>query len=183
MCVQSIGGSMYILVLVDDYSRFTWTIFIRSKSEVFSRFKELVPILEKSQNLPLKSICSDHGIEFENKEFLTFCREHGIEHNFSAPYTPQQNGVVERKNRTLEDMARTMLLSSNLSQGYWVEAVNTACYILKRAMLRPILEKTPYELFKGKTPSIALLRVFGCQCFVLNNDKDNIGKFDPRSNE
>src|SRR6185295_828043 len=156
MRVQSIG-SKYILVLVDNYSRFTWTIFIRSKSEVFSRFKEQVPLLEKSQNLPLKSIRSDHGIEFENKDFLTFCREHGIEHNFSAPYTPQQTGVVERKNRTLEDMARTMIVSSNLSQGYWAEAVNTACYILNRA---PIIGKTPYELFKGRTPSIAHLRVF-----------------------
>ena len=76
MHVQSIGGSKYIFVIVDDYSRFTWTIFIRSKSEVFNRFKELVPILEKSHNLPLKSIRSDHGTEFENKEFLTFCREH-----------------------------------------------------------------------------------------------------------
>ena len=89
MRVQSIGGSKYILVLVDDYSRFTWTIFIRSKSEVFNRFKEQAPILEKSQNLSLKSIHSDHGTEFENKEFLTFCRKHGIEHNFSAPYSPQ----------------------------------------------------------------------------------------------
>src|ERR1044071_9205740 len=85
MRVQSIGGSKYILVLVDDYSRFTWTIFIRSKSEVFSRFKEQVPLLEKSRNLPLKLIRSDHGTEFENKDFLTFCREHGIKHNISDP--------------------------------------------------------------------------------------------------
>ena len=76
-CVsQSIGGSKYILVLVDDYSRFTWTIFIRSKSEEFIRFKELVPLLEKSHNLPLKSIHSDHGTEFENKDFLTLCRDY-----------------------------------------------------------------------------------------------------------
>src|ERR1044071_804130 len=95
MRVQIIGGSKYIFVLVDDYSCFTWAIFIRSKSEVFSHFKEQVPLLEKSQNLPLKSIRSDHGTEFKNKDFLTFCREDGIEHNFSAPYTPQQNGVVE----------------------------------------------------------------------------------------
>ena len=109
MRVQCIVGSKYVLVLVVDNSRFTWTIFIRSKSEVFIRFKDLAPILEKSQNLPLKSIRSDHGTEFGNKDFLTFCREHEIEHNFSAPYTPQQNGVVERKNSCLEDMSRTMI--------------------------------------------------------------------------
>ena len=80
-------------------------------------------------------------------------------------------------------MARTMILSSNLSQGYWDEAVNTACYILNRAMLRPIIGKTPYELFRGRTPSIAHLKVFDCQCFVLNNGKDNLWKFDPRSDE
>ena len=183
MRTQSIGGSKYILVLVDDYSRFTWTIFIKSKGEVFSRVKELVPLLERSQDLPVKAIRSDHGTEFENREFLSFCREHGIEHNFSAPYTPQQNGVVERKNRTLEEMARTMLLACNLPKGYWAEAVNTACYILNRAMLRPLIGKTPYELFKGKTPNISHFRVFGCQCFVHNNGKNNLGKFDARSDE
>ena len=80
-------------------------------------------------------------------------------------------------------MTRTMILSSNLSQGYWAEAVSTACYILNRAILRPIIGKTPYELFKGRTLNISHLVVFGCQCFVLNKEKYNLGKFDPRSVE
>ena len=181
--VPSLGGNRYIYVLVDDFSRYTWTIFIKSKTEVFECFEGLVPLLEKSLKTCVRSIRSDHGTEFENFEFLTFCREHGIDHNFSAPYTPQQNGVVERKNRTLEDMVRTMLISSGLSQSFWVEAVSTACYIINRAMPRPILEKNPYELLKGNPPSISHLRIFGCQCFIHNNGKNNLEKFDPRSEE
>ena len=107
---------------------------------------ELVPMLEKSLSLSVRAIRSDHDTECENAKMLTFCRERGITHNFSAPHMPQQNGVVERKNRTLQDMSRTMLLSSGLAPTYWAEAVNTACYIINRAMPRPILDKTPYEL-------------------------------------
>ena len=79
---------------------------------------------------------------------MNYCNEHGISHNFSAPRTPQQNGVVERKNRTLEEMARTMLIASGLPRNFWAEAVNIACYILNRVLIRPITSKTPYELFK-----------------------------------
>ena len=140
-------------------------------------------MLEKSLSLSVRAIRSDHGTEFENAKMLTFCRERGITHNFSAPYTPQQNGVVERKNRTLQDMSRTMLLSSGLAPTYWAEAVNTAFYIINRSMLLPILDKTPYELIKGIPPNISHLRTFGCKCFVHNNGKDNLGKFDPRSDE
>ena len=172
-----------MFVIVDDYSRFTWTIFLRSKDEVHSRFSELVLSLEKSLSLSVRAIRSDHGTEFENAKMLTFCREKGITHNFSAPYTPQQNGVVERKNRTLQDMSRTMLLSSGLAPTYWAEAVNTACYIINRAMPHPILDKTPYELIKGIPPNISHLRTFGCKCFIHNNGKDNLGKFDPRSDK
>ena len=101
MRVQSPGGARYMFVIVDDYSRFTRTLFLRSKDEVYSRFSELVPLLETSLSLPVRAIRSDHGTEFENREMLTFCRNKGISHNLSASRTPQQNGVVERKNRTL----------------------------------------------------------------------------------
>lgn len=121
---------------------------------------------------------SDHGTEFENNKFDEYCREHGMDHNFSAPRTPQQNGVVERKNRTLEDMARTMLIASGLPRNFWAEAVNTACYVINRVMIRSITNKTPYELFRGRKPNVSHLRTFGCKCFVNNNGKSNLGKFD-----
>ena len=103
--------------------------------------------------------------------------------NSSAPRTPQQNGVVARKNRTLEDMTRTMLIAGGLARNFWAEALNTSCYIINRCMIRPILNKTPYELFKGRKPNIMRLRIFGCKCYVHNNGKDALGKFDPRSDE
>nr|CAN77969.1 hypothetical protein VITISV_027333 [Vitis vinifera] len=105
---------------------------------------------------------------------------HDINHNFPAPRTPQQNGVVERKNRTLQEMARTMLNENNLPKYFWAEAVNTSCYVLNRILLRPILKKTPYELWKNKKPNISYFKVFGCKCFILNT-KHNLGKFDAKS--
>ncbi|XP_021718968.1 uncharacterized protein LOC110686665 [Chenopodium quinoa] len=128
-------------------------------------------------------IRSDHGTEFENSRFDDFCKENGMDHNFPAPRTPQQNGVVERNNRTLEDMARTILIASGLPRNFWAEAINTACYTINRVMMRPIINKTPYELFKGRKPNISHFQAFGCRCFVHNNWKRNIGKFDERSDE
>ena len=128
-------------------------------------------------------IYSDHGKEFENKQFEEFSDEFGITHNFSAPRTPQQNGVVERKNRTLQEMARTMLSEANLPKYFWAEATNTSCYILNRALVRSTLKKTPYELWKGKKPNISYFKIFGCKCFVHNNKKSPLGKFDAKSDE
>ena len=91
-------------------------------------------------------IRSDHGREFENDIFESFCEVNGFEHNFSFPRTPQQNGVVERKNRTLQEIAKTMLCKNNLPKHFWAETINTTCYILNRVLLRPILNKTPFEL-------------------------------------
>ena len=108
-----------------------------------------------------------------------FCNENGISHNFSSPRTPQQNGVVERKNRTLQEMARTMLCENSVPRHFWVEAVNTACYVQNRILIRPLLNKTPYELWKGRRPNISYFHSFGCECFILNT-KDQIGKFDSK---
>ena len=127
----------------------------------------------------ISCISSDHGGEFENHLFENFCDEHGIEHQFSCPRTPQQNGVVERKNRTIQEMARTMLNEKTLPQYFWAEAVNTACYVLNRVLIRPSLDKTPYELWKNKKPNIGYFKVFGCKCFILNT-KENLGKFDSK---
>jgi len=102
---------------------------------------------------------------------------------FSAPRTLQQKGVVERKNRALEEIARSLLNETNLPKYFWVDAVNTACYVLNRVLIRTILKKTPYELFKGRKPNISHLRVFGFKFFISHNGKDNLGKFDSKENE
>ena len=179
----SLGGKKYGLVIVDDYSRFTWVMFLAHKDETFSAFVKFHKRVSNEKDLTIISLRSDHGTEFDNHDFETFCNENGINHNFSAPRTPQQNGVVERKNRTLEEMARTMLCENDLPRYFWAEAINTSCYILNRVLIRPILKKTPYELWKNRKPNLKYFRVFGCRCFILNNGKDNISKFDAKSDE
>ena len=109
--------------------------------------------------------------------------KNGTSHNFSSPRTPQQNGVVERKNRILVNIARTMIIQSNLPQSFWVEVINTACHVTVRCLIRSPLNKTPYKLLNNRKPMLSYLREFGCKCFVLNNGNDDCGKFDPRSDE
>ncbi|KAK2422442.1 hypothetical protein QL285_032975 [Trifolium repens] len=178
---KSLGGNYYGLVIVDDYSRFCWTLFLSNKSDTLSAFKQFAKMIQNKLDLKIISIRSDHGGEFENNNFDKFCSKHGIEHNFSAPRTPQQNGVVERKNRILEELARTML--SGLPKYFWADAISTASYVLNRAIIRPILDKTPYKILKGRKPNLSHLHSFGCKCFILNNGKENLGKFDPKADE
>jgi len=120
------------------------------------------------------------GGEVENEPFEIFCEKHGIIHEFSSPRTPQQNGVVERKNRSLQEMARTMIHENNLAKHFWAEAVNTACYVQNRIYIRPLLNKTTYELFKGRKPNISYFHQFGCKCYILNN-KVYLKKFDAKT--
>ena len=181
--IRSRGGNLYIFVIVDDFSRFTWTLFLSHKSDTFNAFKRFAKVVQNEKGTTIVSLRSDHGKEFENEDFSCYCFENGINHNFSAPRTPQQNGVVERKNRCLEEMARTMLNDSPLPKSFWADAINTACYVMNRALIRPILKKTPYELYFGRKPNISHLHVFGCKCFVHNNGKDHLGKFDAKSDE
>ncbi|KAL8105243.1 hypothetical protein AgCh_029148 [Apium graveolens] len=159
--VQSLGGCLYTLVVVDDFSRFTWTKFLKAKSDAFDAFFALCKRLQNQQNNIIVYIRKDHGKEFENSSFIEFCEECGITHNFSAPYTPQSNEIIERKNRTLQEMTNTMLNEYRRPKYFWVEAMSTACYILNRVLLRPIKMKTPYELYFDKTPKLDYFKVFG----------------------
>ena len=181
--IQSYGGNFYTLVIVDDYSRYTWTKFLKSKNEAFDKFEILSKKIQNQVGSNIVSIRTDHGREFDNEfQFGKFCDNNGITHNFSAPRTPQSNGVVERKNRTLQEMSRTMLNEQNIPQKFWCNAVDTSTYILNRVLIRPFLNKTPYELYKGKKPTLGYFRVFGSKCFILNT-KDYLTKFDPKSYE
>ena len=103
-------------------------------------------MIQTKLNRVICSIRSDHGTEFENSTLDKFLMENGTSHNFSAPRTPQQNGVVERKKRTLVNVARTMIIESNLPQNFWAEAVNSACHVTNRCLIRVVLNKTSYEL-------------------------------------
>ena len=180
--IQSINHNRYVFVIVDDYSRFTWTIFLKHKSDAFEMFKSFSKRIQNQFSLKIITIRSDHGGEFENEKFEEFCNKKGITHNFSFPRTPQQNGVVERKNRTIQECARTMLSDSKLPKHFWAEAVATACYILNRILIRPLTNKTPYEFLYKRKPKVSYFKVFGSKCFVLNT-KDNLDKFDPKSDK
>jgi transposase InsO family protein len=111
-----------------------------------------------------------------------FIENKGIKHQFSASYTPQQNGVVERKNRTLIEMARTMLNEFKSPHNFWAEAVSTGCHASNRLFLRKIYNNTPYELLTGNKPNISYFRVFGCKCFIKNK-KERLSKFESRTIE
>jgi hypothetical protein len=115
----------------------------------------------------VKKIRSDNGSEFKNLQVEEYLEEEGIKHEFSAPYTPQQNGVVDRKNRTLIDMARTMLGEYKTSERFWSEAVNTACHAINCLYLHRLLKKTAYELLTGNKPNISYFRVFRSKCYIL----------------
>jgi hypothetical protein len=106
-------------------------------------------------------------MKFKNSQIEGFLEEEGIKHEFSSPYTPQQNGVVERKNITLLDMARTMLDEYKTPDQFWAEAINTACYSINRLYLHQIFKKTSYELLTGKKPNVSYFRVFGSKCFII----------------
>ena len=127
-------------------------MFLINKNDVFSEFQKFCKKVQNEKGLNIIKIRSDHGGEFENDSFENFCEENGFQHNYFFPRTPQQNGVVERKNRTLQEIARTMLCENNLSKHFLAEAVNTAFYILNRVLLRPVLNKTIFELWFCKTP-------------------------------
>ncbi|GJR05834.1 retrovirus-related pol polyprotein from transposon TNT 1-94 [Tanacetum coccineum] len=166
--VRSYEGNRYTLVIVDDYSRYTWTRFIKDKTKAFDQFKIFSRKIQNQLGCSIVSIRTDHGREFDNEvQFGEFCNANGITHNFSAPRTPQSNGVVERKNRTLQEMSRTMLNEQSLPQKFWCNAVDTSTYILNRILIRAILGKTPYELLRGRKPTLDYFRVFGSKCFIL----------------
>ncbi|KAL5216753.1 hypothetical protein ABZP36_008154 [Zizania latifolia] len=175
--VRSVDGKWYVLVIVDDYSRFLWVFFLESKDEVFQYVHDLILRLKNERNGRMRGIHSDNGSEFKNSQFDPFCSDQGLEHQFSAPYTPPQNGFVERKNRTLVKMARTMLDEHRTPRRFWAEAINTACYIANHIFLRAYIGKTSYELQFGRQPKVSHLRAFGCKCFVLKKGK-HLDKFE-----
>ncbi|GJU95499.1 retrovirus-related pol polyprotein from transposon TNT 1-94 [Tanacetum coccineum] len=181
--VRSYRGNHYTLVIVDDYSRYTWTRFLKDKTEAFDQFEIFSRKIQNQLGCSIVSIRTDHGREFDNEvQFGEFCNANGITHNFLAPRTPQSNGVVERKNRTLQEMSRTMLNEQSLPQKFWCNVVDTSTYILNRILIRAILGKTPYELLRGRKPTLDYFREFGSKCFRLNT-KYYLTKFDPKSYE
>ncbi|GJY37819.1 retrovirus-related pol polyprotein from transposon TNT 1-94 [Tanacetum coccineum] len=180
MRVQTINGKKYILVIVDDYSRFTWVKFLRSKDETPTVVIKFLKQIQVGLNKTVRFIRTDNGTEFVNKTLYDYYESVGIFHQKTVPRTPQQNGVVERQNRTLVEAARTMLIFSKALMFLWAEAVATACYTQNRSLIHTRHDKTPYELVHNKKPDLTFFRVFGALCYPTN-DSENLGKLQPRA--
>ncbi|GJX16970.1 retrovirus-related pol polyprotein from transposon TNT 1-94 [Tanacetum coccineum] len=181
MRVASINGKKYILVIVDDYSRYTWVYFLHSKDETPEIIKKFIAQAQLNYKAKVCKIRTDNGTEFKNATLKAHYEKLGIMQQFSTARTPQQNGVVERRNRTLVEAARTMLIFSRLPEFLWAEAVATACFTQNRSIIHTRHNKTPYELLCGRKPNVEYFHVFGSLCY-LTNDRDDLGKMKPKAN-
>ncbi|KAJ9544245.1 hypothetical protein OSB04_023952 [Centaurea solstitialis] len=178
----SLAGRKYVLVIVDDFSRYTWTKFWKSKDETSELIINFFKAVQVQLKLPVQTVRTDNGTEFKNQVLKSFYNSLGITQTFSAARTPEQNGVVERRNSTLVEAVRSMLAQSQLPQYLWAEAVNTACYTQNKSIIHQRFGKTPYHLLFGRIPNVDYFKVFGCPCFVLN-ETENRGKFGTKSDE
>ena len=167
MATTSREGYRYVVTFIDDLTRFAWMYPIREKSEVFEKFKTFKVFAEKQYEGTIKILRSDNGGEYLSDDFKRFLQSSGILHQLTVPYSPHQNGVAERSNRTLMEMARTMLIFANLDHRYWTDALLTAAYLKNRCPHKSVHAKTPFEALTGQKPDVSHLRVFGCQAYPL----------------
>ena len=180
MRTDSIGGARYFVTFIDDYTRFSMVYFIRQKNEVLQKFKEFEALVTNKLELNIKTLRTDGGGEYKSREMSDFLSRKGIQHEVTAPYCPEQNGVAERMNRTLVEAARSMIFRADLGKEFWAEAVNTASYLRNRCVTTTT-GMTPYEGWFGKKPNIKHLRVFGCIGHSLIHKQQ--GKWDKKTEE
>ncbi|GJZ85258.1 retrovirus-related pol polyprotein from transposon TNT 1-94 [Tanacetum coccineum] len=180
MRVASVNGKKYILVIVDDYSRFTWVKCLRSKDEAPDFIIKFLKMIQVRLKVPVRRIRTDNGTEFVNQTLREYYEKVGISHETSVARSPQQNGVFERRNRTLIEAARTMLIYAKAPLFLWAEVVATACYTQNRSIVRLRHGKTPYELLHDKLPDLSFFYVFGALCYPTN-DSENLGKLQPKA--
>nr|GFB59111.1 putative ribonuclease H-like domain-containing protein [Tanacetum cinerariifolium] len=173
MRVESVNGKKYILVIVDDYSRFTWVKFLRSKDETSGFIIKFLKMIQVRLKISVFRIRTDNGTKFVNQTLRDYYEEVGISHETSVACSPQQNGVVERRNRTLIEAARTMLIYAQAPLFLWAEAVATACFTQNRSIICLRHGKTPYELLYSKLPDLSFFHVFGSLCYP-KNDSENL---------
>ena len=179
MSVPSVGGSLYFITFIDDFSKYVWVHVIKKKSDALEKFKEFLALTENQTGKKLKRFRSDNGGEYFSGEFDTFCDARGIFREPTIPYTPQQNGVAERMNRTIMDNVRALLYHGNLPLSLWGEAVSTVVYLRNRSPTAN-LDVTPFEKLFHAKPNLQHLRVFGCTAYVKVPD-ENRRKLDAKA--
>lgn len=181
MNVKSVGGSRYFITFIDDMSRQIFVYFIKEKGQVFETFKMFKAMVENQTNKKIKVLRSDNGGEYISKQFDDFLKENGIKRQLTVPHTPQQNGIAERANRTLVEMARSMIVHANLEEYFWAEAISTAAYIRNRSLTKIHPDMTPQEIWSGKKPTVAHFKIFGSVAVAL--DKTENKKFRAKGKE
>ncbi|WVZ73170.1 hypothetical protein U9M48_021514 [Paspalum notatum var. saurae] len=174
------GGRRYFLLLVDDSSRFMWLRLLTAKDQAAEAIKEIKARAEMETGKKLRVLRIDRGGEFNSEEFARYCAGEGVGRHLTAPYSPQQNGVVERRSQTVVGMARSMLKAKGMPVAFWGEAVSTAVYILNRSPTKSLENKTPFEAWHGCKPDVAHLRTFGCIGHVKVT-RPNLAKLEDRS--
>ncbi|GJW64895.1 putative ribonuclease H-like domain-containing protein [Tanacetum coccineum] len=180
MRVSSVNGKKYILVIVDDYSRFTWVNCLRSKDEALDFIIKFLKMIQVRLKVHVRRIRTDNGTKFVNQTLCEYYEKVGISHETSIAFSPQQNGVIERRNRTLIEVSRTMLIYAKALLFLWAEAVATAGYTQNCSIARLRHGKTQYELLHEKTPDLSFLHVFDALCYPIN-DSENLGKLQPKA--
>lgn len=182
MSVSSFSGARYLLTFIDDFTRMTFGYFIKSKDEVLPVFKIFKKLVENQTNLKMKMLRTDNGREYVNKQFQKFLQEHGIEHQTTIPYSPQQNGVAERANRTIMEAGRCMLQDAGLDRRFWAEALNTAIFIKNKSPSKAVRGTTPEEKWSGNKVNLSNLKLFGCIAYaMIPNEKRK--KLDAKSKQ
>nr|GEZ19182.1 retrovirus-related Pol polyprotein from transposon TNT 1-94 [Tanacetum cinerariifolium] len=181
MCVASVNRKKYILVIVDDYSRFTWVKCLRSKDDALDFIIKFLKMIQVQLKVLVRRIKTDNRTEFVNQTLREYYEKVGISHETSVARSSQQNGVIERRNHTLIEATCTMLIYVKVSLFLWAEVVATACYTQNRSIIRLRHGKTPYELLNDKISDLSFFHVFGA-LFYLTNDSENLGKLIPKAN-
>nr|GFC14889.1 hypothetical protein [Tanacetum cinerariifolium] len=154
MRVASINGKRYVLMIVDDYFRYTLTHFLRSKDETPEVLINFLRLVQRGLQAQVRVVRTDKGTEFLNQTLHAYFATEGIHHQTSVARTPEQNGVVERRNRTLVEAARTMQSVAKVPLFFWAEAIATACFTQNRSLVIPRHEKTPYHIINDRKPSV-----------------------------
>ncbi|MCO5609052.1 hypothetical protein L7F22_063273 [Adiantum nelumboides] len=166
MRTPSMGNSLYFVTFIDEFSRFCWVYPLKEKSDVFAVFQHYVSMVENETGCKVQTLRTDRGGEYMSGAFKDFLGKKGIKHQWTMPYTPQQNGVAERKNRSLMEMARCMLKAKSLPHKLWMEAVASAAHVLNRCPTHALKTITSYESWYDRKPSVSYLRVFGCLAYA-----------------
>lgn len=178
----SIGGARYFLTFIDDFSRKTFIYFLKSKSEVESKFAEFIAWAENQFERKIKVFRTDNGLEFCNKRTEAVCVKNGIQHQRTVVYTPQQNGVAERMNRTIVERGRCLIFDAGLDKTYWAEAANMAVFLINRSVCSILVDKTPEEVWTGNKVDLTNLKLFGSPVMV-HIPKQTRKKWDKKSHK